>query len=267
MDPVIVMEGAGPVILAQPHGGTYLPEALAARLNERGRGLADTDWHIDHLYAELLPRATVVRATFSRYAVDANRDPSGASLYPGQNTTGLCPTIDFDGEPIYREGEEPGPEEIEERRLACHAPYHDALAEEIERVKGLHGFCLLFDCHSIRSEVPFLFEGRLPVFNLGSNGGASLDPALEAEAVALCREAESEGYDWVLNGRFKGGWTTRHYGRPAEGVQALQLELAQRAYMEEAAPWRWRGDRADRVRPYLQRLLERLEASLIRLAA
>ena len=157
-------------------------------------------------------------------------------------------------------------EEIEERREAFHEPYHEALAEQIERVKALHGVCLLYDCHSIRSGLPFLFEGRLPVFNLGSNGGAALDPSLEALAVKSCREAEAGGYDWVLNGRFKGGWTTRRYGRPGEAVHALQMELAQRAYMEESPPWRWRNDLAGRVRPQLQRLLERLEARVLELA-
>lgn len=257
MNPVEISEGASPVILGQPHGGTWLPPELAERLNERGHDLADTDWHIHQLYDGLLNDATVVQATFSRYVIDANRDPSGASLYPGQNTTGLCPTVDFVGEPIYHEGMEPDEAEIEQRRLAFHTPYHAALAEQIERVRKQHGVALLFDCHSIRSHLPFLFEGRLPDFNLGTNNGATCAPEIEQTAISVGSAAE--GYTSVLNGRFKGGWTTRHYGDPANGVHAIQLELSQITYMEEVTPWSYRKDRADALRPHLKSLLTRLE--------
>jgi formiminoglutamase len=258
--PFEVIAGTSPVILGQPHVGTAISEAVAGRLNETGRAIADTDWHIDRLYDGLLPAATLVRARYSRYVIDLNRDPSGASLYPGANTTGLCPVTDFDGRPIYAAGQEPSPEETEERRQAYHTPYHEALTAEIARIKARHGLAVLYDCHSIRSEIPFLFEGTLPVFNVGTGGGASAAGAIEAVAAEVCRVAETEsGYDWVLNGRFKGGWTTRHYGRPQDGVHAIQMELAQRAYMDEAPPWTYREDRAAGLRRHLEALLTRIE--------
>ena len=154
MTPVEVTRGDGPVILAQPHGGTFVPDDLWARLNGCGRELSDTDWHIGRLYDGLLPGATIVRATFHRYVIDANRDPGGASLYPGQNTTGLCPVTDFDGQPIWTEGQDPSPDEIADRRARFHTPYHAALAAEVERVRARHGVAVVYDCHSIRSVIP-----------------------------------------------------------------------------------------------------------------
>lgn len=253
MKPVEVERGDGPVVLGLPHTGTWLPEAVAARLNETGRALADTDWHVHTLYAGLLAEATTVRATFHRYVIDANRGPDGASLYPGQNTTGLCPVTDFEGRPIWRDGAEPTPQDVAERLATYHAPYHAALAAEIERVRARHGVTVLYDCHSIRSQLPFLFEGTLPDFNVGTADGASCAPDLEACVMHIVREVP--GHSWVLNGRFKGGWTTRHYGRPAEGCHAVQVELAQSSYMDEAPPWTYRPERAGRLRPYLAEIL------------
>jgi formiminoglutamase len=250
--------GEGPVLLAQPHSGTRVPEEIGARLNETGRALADTDWHVDRLYDGLLDDATVVRAIVSRYVVDANRDPEGRSLYPGMNTTDLCPTTDFDGRPIYKEGEEPSDGEIESRRRIFHTPYHEALAEEIARIRRRHGVVILYDCHSIRSHIPYLFEGTLPVFNIGTYEGRSCAPGIEKLARAICGAAT--GFDTVVNRRFKGGWTTRHYGAPPEGIHALQMELAQRAYMEEAPPWTYLPERADTLRAHLKELLEELTA-------
>jgi N-formylglutamate deformylase len=256
VSPVSVSAGDGPVVLGVPHAGTDVPEDLLARLNERGRDLADTDWWVDRLYRDLLPGATMVRALFHRYVIDANRDPAGKSLYPGQNTTELCPTTDFDGAPIWRPGEAPGPDEIAARRATYHTPYHEALAAEIARVQARHGVAVLYDCHSIRSHVPYLFEGELPVLNIGDNEGATCAPTVQQAAVEVAR---ASGFSFVVNGRFKGGWTTRHYGRPAKGVHAVQMELAQSAYMEEQAPWTYRDDRAERLRPHLKTLLQRLE--------
>ena len=253
---VEVVRGQGPVILGLPHTGTWLPDEVFARLNDRGQGLADTDWHVHELYAGLLPGATTVRAVFHRYLVDANRGPDDASLYPGQNTTGLCPVTDFDGRPIWREGEAPGPEEVAERTAAYHAPYHRALAAEIARVKAAHGLAILYDCHSIRSVIPYLFHGTLPDLNLGTADGAACAPGVEAAVLAQCRDT---GYSYVANGRFKGGWTTRHYGRPEEGVHALQMELAQSTYLTaEAPPWAYDPERAERLRERLAGILETL---------
>ncbi len=256
MRPVEVVRGDGPVVLGLPHTATWLPAEVEARLNAVGRGLADTDWHVDRLYDGLLAGATTVRAMFHRYLIDANRGPDDASLYPGQNTTGLCPVTDFDGRPIWREGEAPGAEEVAERVAAWHAPYHAALRAEVERVRALHGVAILYDCHSIRSEIPFLFEGRLPDFNVGTAGGASCAPIVERAVMHIVRGAV--GRSWVLNGRFKGGWTTRHYGQPSEGVHAVQMELAQAAYMDEAPPWAWREERARATRVHLRDILETL---------
>ncbi len=253
---VAVQAGDGPVILGVPHAGTDISEDLLARLNDRGRERTDTDWWVDRLYEGLLPGASLVKAQFHRYVIDANRDPEDVSLYPGQNTTTLCPTTDFDGAPIWRPGEAPAPEEIEARRAACHVPYHAALAAEIERVRARHGVALLYDCHSIRSHIPYLFEGELPALNIGDNQGAACAPAVQQAAVEV---AQASGFTFVLNGRFKGGWTTRHYGRPGDGVHALQMEIAQSAYMDERPPWAYRGDLAERLRPHLKTLLERLE--------
>ncbi len=256
MTQVAVHAGDGPVILGVPHAGTDIPEDLLARLNDRGRERADTDWWVDRLYQDLLPGATLVKALFHRYVIDANRDPEGASLYPGQNTTALCPTTDFDGAPIWQPGKAPGPDEVEARRVAYHAPYHGALATEIERIKARHGVAVLYDCHSIRSHIPYLFEGELPALNIGDNQGATCAPSVRKAAVEA---AQASGFSYVLNGRFKGGWTTRHYGRPGDGVHALQMEIAQSAYMDERPPWTYRDDLAERLRPHLKALLERLE--------
>lgn len=254
---VYLHRGDGPVLLAQPHAGTEIPDDIKGRLNEAGQALADTDWRIDRLYDELLTDATIVRATMHRYVIDVNRDPEDRSLYPGMNTTGLCPTTDFDGRPIYRTGAEPSPDEIESRRRTFHTPYHDALTTEIERIRQHHGVALLYDCHSIRSRVPFLFEGTLPVFNIGTNEGTSCAPAIEKLAEGICNKASE--YTTVVNGRFKGGWTTRHYGAPGKGVHAIQMELAQRVYMEESPPWTYSPEQAALVRRYLRRLLEELQ--------
>lgn len=258
MQPVDIIRGDGPIVLGLPHSGTHVPEAIWKSLNATGQKLADTDWHVDRLYSNLIPGATKVRANFHRYVIDANRDPEGVSLYPGQNTTTLCPTTDFDGRPIYLEGQEPAPEEIEDRRLAWHAPYHAALQAELERVKEKHGVAILYDCHSIRSVVPFLFAGKLPDFNTGTNNGATCDPAIEDAVVRLTKSAP--GYTAVVNGRFKGGWTTRHYGRPDEGFHAIQMELAQSTHLEtEDTPFAYDTAKADRLRHHLKDILTALE--------
>jgi N-formylglutamate deformylase len=252
--------GDSPLILSMPHDGTEIPPDIGARLNETGRSVPDTDWWMNRLY-DGVPNVnpSIVRAHLSRYVIDVNRDPSGTTLYPGQATTGLCPTTTFDGEPIYLPGQEPDEAEVARRRDLYFAPYHAALARAIEDVKARHGYCLLYDCHSIRSEVPRLFDGTLPVFNIGTNEGAACAPAIEQAVAAAC--AGSEIHDCVVNGRFKGGWITRHYGRPENRVHAVQMELAQRAYMREAPPWDYLEDEANKVRPVLGRALEAMLAA------
>lgn len=255
MTPVEVHQGDSPIVLGLPHTGTHVPDQIMARLNARGRGLDDTDWHIERLYDGLLRGATTVRATFHRYVIDANRDPGGASLYPGQNTTGLVPLTDFDGQDIWETP--PTDAEIEARRAAFHAPYHAALAAELQRVRARHGVAILYDCHSIRGQIPFLFDGRLPDFNIGTNMGTTCDQCIESATQKIC--AEAAGYTSVTNGRFKGGWTTRHYGQPKTGIHAIQMELAQATYLTtEAAPWAYDDAKANRLRPHLTKILSTL---------
>ncbi|MGV0877179.1 N-formylglutamate deformylase [Martelella sp. FLE1502] len=257
-DPVIVKQGASPIILGFPHTGTHIPPEIEARLNDNGRLLADTDWHVDRLYDGLLADATTVKATFHRYVIDANRDPQGVSLYPGQNTTGLVPETDFDGKPIWKEGAEPTEADIAERTRTFHAPYHAALVAEIARVKREHGIAILYDCHSIRSHIAFLFEGKLPDFNIGTNLGTTCAPEFEAAAQSVV--AHAPGYNHAVNGRFKGGWTTRHYGQPATGVHAIQMELARSTHLEtEAPPFAYDEAKAEKLRRHLQDILERIE--------
>ncbi|MBZ9959972.1 MULTISPECIES: N-formylglutamate deformylase [unclassified Mesorhizobium] len=235
-----VKQGTAPLLVSMPHTGIDLA-GLDNRLVSSWLGQRDCDWWIDKLYDFAAGLgATVVHTAISRTVIDVNRDPSGASLYPGQATTGLCPTETFDGDPLYRTGEEPGPSEIDERRRKFFMPYHAALQAEIDRLRGLHGKIVLYDCHSIRSVLPRLFDGTLPVFNLGTNDGKSTDPALQEKVAGILAET---GETFVVNGRFKGGWITRHFGQPQNGVHALQMELSNRGYMREpegkGAPDNW----------------------------
>lgn len=265
MAAVEVRQGSSPVVLGLPHTGTEVPADIWQRLNANGRLLADTDWHIDRLYNGLLLDATTVRATFHRYVIDANRDPEGVSLYPGQNTTGLISTTDFDGSVIWQDGQEPTAADIVLRLRDFHAPYHAALKAEMERVKAIHGIAVLYDCHSIRSHIPFLFEGRLPDFNIGTAGGTSCDPAIERAVAELAGNAT--GFTRILNGRFKGGWTTRHYGKPNSGFHAIQMELAQSTHLgSEAPPFAYDQAKADTLRPHLKSILLRIEEIAHRLA-
>jgi len=257
-DPVSVQSGDAPVVLGMPHVGQRLPEHLFGQLNANGQRLSDTDWHIDRLYDGLLPDVTVVKADFHRYVIDANRDPEQVSLYPGQNTTSLCPDTDFDNQSIWRDGETITDNEIARRVTQFHAPYHAALQQQLDRVRDIHGFAILFDCHSIRSNVPWLFEGQLPVFNIGSNDGVTCDRRVE-QAVTSALSGDAR-FSSVLNGRFKGGWSTRHYGQPDQNFHAIQLEMAQRVYMLETDPWEYQPTLADQVRPLLGAALHALLA-------
>ena len=265
MTPVETTRGTSPVILGLPHTGTHVPLDIRERLNDEGKKLRDTDWHIHTLYDGLLPEATTVRATFHRYVIDANRDPSGESLYPGQTTTGLIPRIDFDDRPIWRDGMEPDAAETQRRVREFHAPYHAALAAEIARVKALHGIAVLYDCHSIRPVIPYLFDGVLPDFNVGTDNGRTCDPRIEQATFGVCERAE--GYTSILNGRFRGGWTVRHYGRPEEGVHAIQMELTQSTHLADTAEtFAYDPARAGRLRPHLAEILNSIEAIACQIA-
>ena len=249
-----VERGDSPLILAFPHGGTEIPADLLDGFRSRWWAIRDADWHIRALYQGLAD-ATLIWTDISRSVIDCNRDPSGASLYPGQATTGLCPTETFDGEPLYRDGRCP---DVDPRRATFFSPYHAAIETEIARLRALHPHVVLYDCHSIRSVVPRLFEGELPELNIGTDNGATCDPAL-SDAVIAASATRSH----VLNGRFRGGWTTRHYGRPTKGVHAIQMEIAMRAYCTEPEgepdetnwPPVWKPELAAPLRADLTRIL------------
>jgi N-formylglutamate deformylase len=255
MDPFVLTEGTAPLLVSMPHVATHVPADMFARMTGPARLLPDTDWHVDRLYG-VAPAlgASVLRATHSRVVIDLNRDPEGAPLYPGADNTELVPTSLFDRTPIWREGAAPDAAEIADRRARFWEPYHDALAGELARIKARFGYALLYDAHSIRSHVPRFFQGRLPDFNIGTGGGTTADPALTEAIARICRAAP--GYTTAVNGRFKGGTITRRYGRPAEGVHAVQMELAQATYMEEAPPFAYDEAKAAAIAPILRAVLE-----------
>lgn len=223
--------GRAPLLVTFPHTGTELPPAIEARLCSRWLAQKDADHWVHHLYDFVHALgATTLRTQLSRSVIDVNRDPTGASLYPGQSTTELCPLTTFDGEALYRPGCEPDTKDIAERRAAYFAPYHLALANELARLRARHACVVLLDAHSIRSSIPRLFEGTLPELNIGSYDDRASASELVDAVQAACARSQ---FSWVRNGRFKGGWTTRHYGKPSQGTHAVQLELACRSYMHE----------------------------------
>lgn len=255
MDTFTLTRGHMPLLISLPHNGTHLPDTLIPRLQSAARRVPDTDWHVARLYEPLARElgASVIRPVASRYLIDLNRPADGHALYPGRRETGLVPTIGFDGEPLYLEGQEPGAEEIRQRVDTWWRPYHQALAGELARLKAEHGRAVLWDGHSIRSRVPMLFEGRLPDFNLGTADGTSCGADLQWSLTNVL-EAQNR-YDFVVNGRFKGGHITRHYGRPADSVQAVQLELAQCQYMDEES-FVWDEAKAKQVQATIVELLK-----------
>lgn len=231
-DTYTLYRGKAPLLVSVPHDGTALPADLEARLTPGARLVPDTDWHVARLYEIARDLgASMIVPKHSRYVIDLNRGEDDVSLYPGQNTTGLCPVVRFSGEPVYLAGEEPAEGEVRARVARYWRPYHTALHGEIDRIRAAHGRVVLWEGHSIRGELPFLFEGRLPDLNLGTANGKSCSPQLQSRLQALL-SAQGD-YDFAVNGRFKGGHITRHYGRPASGVDAVQLEISQRCYMDE----------------------------------
>ena len=245
-------QGRTPLVVSMPHTGTHIPEWLAPRLSSAARALPDTDWHLERLYDFLDDLgASVLVATHSRYVVDLNRPPDNANLYPGQDTTGVVPLDTFHREPLYLPGFPPSDEEVGKRIETYWRPYHERLQQALAEAKAEHGYALLWDAHSIFSVLPRFFRGKLTDFNLGTADGKSCAPGIgEALAKAV------EGYSVVLNGRFKGGYITRRYGDPANGVHAVQLELSEATYMDETSPYRLRESLARELRPQLRTLLE-----------
>ena len=246
-----------PLIVNVPHAGTYLPTEIAETLTPAGLGIADTDWHVDRLY-DFVPAlgATLMVATHSRIVVDLNRDPSGDALYPGASNTEVCPMTTFIDEPIYLQDRAPDAAQVAARLAKYWQPYHRQLATEIARLKALHGYCILLDGHSIVSVAPRFFAGRLPGLNLGTADGKSCAPPLARTVFEVLSHAE--GLAAVHNGRFKGGYITRHYGRPDNDVHALQLEMAQCCYLDEARPFHYDELRATKLKTVLKKVLEQL---------
>ena len=258
MDTYTLHRGTAPLLISLPHDGTAVPDQIAARLTDSARRVPDTDWHVSRLYdfaREL--GASMIVPKYSRYVIDLNRPENDVSLYPGQNTTGLCPHVQFSGEPVYLDRQDPHETEVTSRIEQYWRPYHRALAEELQRIHALHGRAALWEGHSIRGVVPFLFEGRLPDLNLGTVAGASCSPSLQSRLEsALASQAD---YDFVVNGRFKGGYITREYGDPAKGIDAVQLEISQRIYMDESS-FEWDEEKAARAQVVLRQLISQMLA-------
>lgn len=253
-DVFALTRGTAPLLVSIPHAGTLIPHALERRMTPAALQRADVDWHLPHLYEFVHALgATVIAAHYARHVIDLNRPPQDESLYPGQDVTGLLPMDTFRKEPLYLPGEAPGEAERDERRERYWRPYHDALRAELDRLRERHGRVLLWDAHSICSVLPRFFEGRLPDLNLGTADGRACAAAVQAAAEAPMKA--QGGYTHVSNGRFKGGWITRHYGAPQQGVHAIQLELCQCTYMDEIAPFAYRTDLAARIQPLLQRMV------------
>lgn len=247
--------GSAPLLVSLPHVGTTIPDWLKPRLIERALAAEDADWHLDRLYAfarEL--GASVIAPRYSRYVIDLNRSPENTPMYAGTNNTELCPTRFFSGDPLYRDGRAPTDAEVQVRLARYWRPYHEALAAELKRLRGEHGHAVLWEGHSIRSVLPWLFEGKLPDLNLGTAGGASCAPGLRAALMQAL--VAQDRYTHVTDGRFKGGYITRHYGRPGSGVHAVQLEMCWSAYMDEQPPYEVDPRRAARLEPVLRALLQ-----------
>ena len=259
VEPFSFRAGKRPLLISMPHAGTHLPPALAARFTAEARRVPDTDWHLERLYAFARALgASVLVPRYSRYLVDLNCPPENAPMYPDVNNTGLCPTTFFTGQPLYRAGQAPQPAEMTERVKNYWQPYHDALAAELARLRAQQGpgsgRVVLFDGHSIQSVLPWLFDGQLPDLNLGTAGGNSCAPALR-QALGQVLAGQS-AYTQVVDGRFKGGYITRHYGQPEAGIHAVQLEMCWRCYMDDAPPFAWHDARSAAVQPLLVQLVQ-----------
>lgn len=246
--------GTAPLLLSMPHAGTVIPEALRGDYVPRALAVEDTDWHLPRLYAfaEALG-ASILVPKFSRYVIDLNRPPDDTPMYPGASNTELCPTRFFTGDALYRDGRAPDAEQVARRRTTYWQPYHATLADELQRIRTQHGYSLLWDAHSIRAEIPWLFDGTLPDLNLGTASGASCAPSLRAQLEKLLQQTSE--FTYAVDGRFKGGYITRAYGRPSDNIHAVQLEMGQRTYMDETPPFAYSADKAARVQPCLQLML------------
>ena len=264
MNPPIytLTSGTVPLVVSIPHGGALLPEPYAGAMTPAAQIVADTDWHLARLYDFTHALGgSMLEANYSRYVIDLNRPANGESLYPGQTTTSLCPTETFRGEPLYGAPDQPSDADVATRVDTFWRLYHDALRAELERLRAIHGHVLLWEAHSIASQLPRLFDGQLPDLNIGTFGGASCAPSVHEAAAA---SVAAMPFTSVVNGRFKGGYITRHYGQPEQGIHAVQLEMSQCIYMDETAPFGYREDLAAKIQPHLKRMVENVFAALPR---
>ena len=247
-----LQRGTAPMLVSMPHIGIDFPLDLQGSYAPRALGVEDTDWHLARLY-DFLPALgiSVLQPHYSRYVIDLNRPPDDTPMYPGAANTELCPTRFFTGEALYKEGQEPAPTEIKRRHAAYWQPYHDALQAELERIKAVHGFALLWDAHSIRSRIPWLFDGKLPDLNIGTAGGAAA-----ATVISDAAASQVSGFTHVVNGRFKGGYITRQYGQPERRIHAIQLEKCQSLYMQETMPFSYDEALAANLQPILKRMVQ-----------
>ena len=247
--------GTTPLVVSLPHVGTEIPDALKHRYDDRALAVEDTDWHLEKLYDFATTfGASVIVPKFSRYVIDLNRPPDNTPMYPGASNTELCPSTFFNGEPLYRDGLKPDTVEVDKRRETYWLPYHDSLCVELKRVREQFGYALLWDGHSIRSEIPWLFDGKLPDLNLGTANGASCDASLRTRLTEFLASNTSNTH--TVDGRFKGGYITRHYGRPDAGIHAVQMEMCQSLYMQEVPPFAYDEAKGMQIQPTLEQLLQ-----------
>lgn len=253
MTPFSLVQGDGPLIISIPHAGTYIPEDIKSVMTAAALRLPDTDWHIPRLYDFAVDMgATVISAHYSRYVIDLNRPPDNAALYPGQTKVSLCPDETFEGETIYQQGAAPDAAGISYRLSSVWQPYHDELRRQVERVRKQHGYAILYDAHSIKGDLPRLFDGRLPDLNLGTAKGTSCAVPMEQR---VWDAVQGHGYTAILNGRFIGGYITRHYGDPARDVHALQMEIVRENYMNES-DFSFADNRAGNLRVVLKSAIQ-----------
>lgn len=249
--------GKGPILVSMPHVGSEIPQDISGHLTEDAKRSTDTDWYVDQLYDFLEElNYPVIRAINSRYVIDLNRGAEGKALYPGQSETELCPTTGFGGEDLYLAGHLPDSEEVLRRKKLYWQPYHGKIQSELLRIREQYGYAILWDAHSIQNRVPRFFDGQLPDLNIGTGNGTS---CIQAIADLVLEKGQRSDYSTVLNGRFKGGYITRHYGKPEDSIHAVQLEISQIAYMDEAPLFEFRQDKAQQLRPTLRQMMTAVE--------
>ena len=248
-------QGTSPLLVSMPHIGTHIPTEFSNQYVTRALAVQDTDWHLDQLY-DFLPSlgASLIKPSVSRFVIDLNRPPDDTPMYPGAANTELCPTKFFSGKPLYRDGCAPSATEINARRTEYWVPYHDALSQELDRIKSIHGYALLWDAHSIRSELPWLFEGKLPDLNIGTADGKAAHPSITSAIKMIC-DAQNR-FTHIVNGRFKGGYITRTYGNPEQHIHAIQLEKCWSIYMEETEPYTFNPTIAQHCQPLIKQMVQ-----------